>query len=424
MPAFRSMGRPEVPPLDRNGQLVLVGKAVRAFAFGLGSVVLGVYLVELGLGAAAVGAVLSAALVGTTILTLGIALFGDRIGRRRILGIGGALMLLALVIPLVGADPLFLVLIALTGMVAVTSNESSGLQSLDQAILPQTTDDRHRTAAFATYGVTASIAAAVGALAVGPLTALGTALGLAGAARFWPAFAAYAVAGAAMVVVARAMDRGAEPAAPPPAEDAAAVARRRFGVHKSRHAVARLSLLFGLDALGGGLVVQSFLAIWFTEVFGLSVGAVGALFFAGNLLTAASYPVAAWLAGRIGLIRTMVFTHIPASLLLVGMTLVPWAGVAAVLYLARAFVSSMDVPTRQSYTMAIVDPDERTATAGLTSVVRSVSQSAGPLLAAVLVTLPMGLSAPLVACAGLKITYDVALYVGFRGRPPPEETIS
>jgi MFS family permease len=222
-----------------------------------------------------------------------------------------------------------------------------------------------------------------------------------------------------MVVVARAMDRRAEPATPPPTEDAATVARRRFGIHRSRHAVARLSLLFGLDALGGGLIVQSFLAIWFTEVFGLSVGAVGALFFAGNLLTAASYPVAAWLAGRIGLIRTMVFTHIPASLLLVGMTLVPWAGVAAVLYLARAFVSSMDVPTRQSYTMAIVDPDERTATAGLTSVVRSVSQSVGPLAAALLI--PLGISAPLIACAGLKISYDVALYFGFRSRPAPEE---
>ncbi len=412
---------PALPPLDRNGRLVLMGKAVRAFGFGLGSVVLGIYLVELGLGAAAVGAVLSAALIGTTLLTLVIAIFGDRIGRRRILGIGGALMLLALVIPLVGADPLFLVLIALTGMVAVTSNESSGLQSLDQAILPQTTDDRHRTAAFAVYGVTASIATAVGALAVGPLTTLGSAMGLEGAARFWPAFAAYAAAGAAMVVVARAMDRGAEPAAPPPVEAAGVVARRRFGVHKSRHAVVRLSVLFGLDALGGGLVVQSFLAIWFTEVFGLSVGAVGVLFFAGNLLTAASYPVAAWLAGRIGLIRTMVFTHIPASLLLVGMTLVPWAGVAAALYLARAFVSSMDVPTRQSYTMAIVDPDERTATAGLTSVVRSVAQSGGPLLAAALVALPMGLSAPLIACAGLKIAYDVALYFGFRSRPAPEE---
>ena len=224
-----------------------------------------------------------------------------------------------------------------------------------------------------------------------------------------------------MVVVARAMDRGAESPTPPPIEAAATVARRRFGVHKSRHAVVRLSVLFGLDALGGGLVVQSFLAIWFTEVLGLSVAAVGVLFFAGNLLTAASYPVAAWLAGRIGLIRTMVFTHIPASLLLVAMTLVPWAGVAAVLYLARAFVSSMDVPTRQSYTMAIVDPDERTATAGLTSVVRSVAQSGGPLLAAALVSLPLGLSAPLIACAGLKITYDVALYFGFRGRPAPEE---
>ena len=412
---------PAIPPLDRNGRLVLAGKAVRAFGFGLGSVVLGLYLVELGLSPAAVGAVLSAALIGTTLLTLVIAIFGDRIGRRRILGIGGALMLLALVIPLVGADPLFLVLIALTGMVAVTSNESSGLQSLDQAILPQTTDDRHRTAAFATYGVTASIATAFGALAVGPLTALGTAMGLVGAARFWPAFVAYAAGGAAMVVVARAMDRGAEPATPPPVEDAATVARRRFGVHTSRHAVARLSVLFGLDALGGGLVVQSFLAIWFSQVFGLSVGAVGALFFAGNLLTAISYPVAAWLAGRIGLIRTMVFTHIPASLLLVGMTLVPWAGVAAILYLARAFVSSMDVPTRQSYTMAIVAPDERSAAAGVTGIARSLGVAASPLIAAPLLIGSAYIGAPFVIAGSLKIVYDVLLYRRFQAVRPPEE---
>ena len=129
--------------------------------------------------------------------------------------------------------------------------------------------------------------------------------------------------------------------------------------------------------------------------------------------------MAAWLAGRIGLIRTMVFTHIPSSLLLAGMTLVPWAGLAAALYLARAFLSSMDVPTRQSYTMAIVDPDERTATAGLTSVVRSTAQAGGPLLAAALV--PLGLSVPLLACAGLKIGYDLALFVLFRRRPAPEE---
>src|SRR3990172_5488593 len=194
---------PTIPPLDRNGRLVLLGKAFRAFGFGLNSVVLGLYLVELGLDAAAAGAVLSAALVGTTLLTLIIAIFGDRLGRRRVLATGGALMLLSLFVPLVGANPLLLVLIALSGMVALTAHENTGLQSLDPAVLPRTTAPRPRPAAFATYGLLASVAVALGGLAVGPLVALGTALGLEGADHFAPAFVVYALAGLATVAAAR-----------------------------------------------------------------------------------------------------------------------------------------------------------------------------------------------------------------------------
>src|SRR3990172_5673247 len=206
---------PAVPPLDRNGRLVLVG---------------------------------------TTLLTLIIAIFGDRLGRRRVLATGGALMLLSLFVPLVGANPLLLVLIALSGMVAVTANENTGLQSLDQAILPQTTDPRHRTAAFATYRLLASVAVALGGLAVGPLVALGAADPSA------PAFVASARAGRATAAAAGAMPAGAEPPPPEPEAGAVAAARRRFGIHRSRGPVLRLSLLFGLDAFAGGLIVQSFLA--------------------------------------------------------------------------------------------------------------------------------------------------------------------
>ena len=410
---------PALPPLDRNGRLVIVGKGFRAFGFGLNSVVLGLYLKERGLGLAAIGIVLAAALVGTTMLTLVIALFGDRLGRRRVLAAGGGLMLLCLFVPLVGGNPILLVLIALSGMVAVTANENTGLQSLDQAILPQTTDPRHRTAAFALYGLIASLAVALGGLAVGPLVALGTGLGLAGADRFAPAFVVYALAGVATVIAARSMTPTAEVTTIQPDEGAVAVARRRFGIHRSRRPVLGLSLLFGLDAFAGGLIVQSFLAIWFSQSFGLEPGAIGALFFAGNLLAAASYPAAAWLSARIGLIRTMVFTHIPSSVLLMAMTLVPWAPLAVLLYLGRSAISSMDVPARQSYTMAIVDADERTATAGVTSLARSAAQSAGPLLMGALV--PLGLGVPLVVCGVLKITYDLLLFGAFRARPAPEE---
>jgi MFS family permease len=408
-----------VPPLDRNGRLVLLGKAFRAFGFGLNSIVLGLYLDERGLDPAQIGVVLAAALVGTALLTLVVALFGDRLGRRRMLIAGGLLMLLSLFVPLVGANPLLLVVIALSGMVAVTANENTGLQSLDQAILPQTTDAPHRTAAFALYGLTASVAVALGGLAVGPLVALGSALGLAGADRFAPAFVVYALAGVATVFAARAMTAAAEPATPETDAGAGAAARRHFGIQRSRRPVLGLSLLFSLDAFAGGLIVQSFLAIWFSRSFGLDPATIGALFFAGNLLAAASYPASAWLSARIGLIRTMVFTHIPSSLLLMAMTIAPWAPVAALLYLGRSAISSMDVPARQSYTMAIVDPAERTATAGVTSLARSVTSSAGPLVTAALV--PLGLGVPLLVCGVLKIGYDVLVFGAFRALRAPEE---
>jgi MFS family permease len=371
-------------------------------------------MAELRMSGPAIGLVLSGALVGTMLLTLVVALRGDRIGRRRLLAAGAALMTLALLIPLVRGDLLVLILVGLTGMVAVTSNESSGLQSIDQAVLPQTVPDAQRTSAFALYNVVSAALTALGSLAVGPLLAAAGGLGLAGPERFAPAFVVYAVTGVVALLAALRLDRGAETGGP---------VERGFGVRRSRGVVARLSVLFGVDSFAGGLVVQSFLAYWFATRFGVAPTTIGALFFGGSLLSAASFPVAAWLAGRIGLVNTMVFTHIPASMLLIGMAVAPVAEVAALLYLLRAALSSMDVPTRQSYTMAVVDPAERTATAGVTSLARSAAQAAGPLLAGT-VLVPLGVGAPLVACAVLKIGYDVALFSLFRRHPAPGETRS
>ncbi|MFL5777538.1 MAG: MFS transporter [Chloroflexota bacterium] len=404
-----------LPDLDRDGRLVLAAKAVRAFAFGLNSVVLGLYLAELGLSPLVAGAVFAAALLGTMLLTLVIALRGDHIGRRRLLVAGSLLMALAVFIPVVGATPALLVLIGLTGMVAVTSNESTGLHSVDQAILPQTVPIEGRTDAFALYSLVAFAATAVGAIVVGPLVAVGERLGLVGPDRYGPAFVAYAVAGVVAAALATRLDAAAE---------VGGSIEPGFAIRRSRGVVARLSSLFALDSFAGGLVVQSFLAYYLSTRFGFDPGQVGALFFAGSLLGAASFPVAARLARRIGLIRTMVFTHIPSSLLLIALAAVPpdAIGLAALLYLARALLSSMDVPTRQSYVMAVVDPSERTATAGVTSLARSAAQTAGPLVAGA-VLVPIGLGAPLVVCGLLKITYDVLLYTAFRARPAPGEVL-
>jgi MFS family permease len=400
-----------LPELDANGWRLIGAKIFRGYAFGLNAVVLGLYLADLQLAPEIIGLVLSAALLGTLGLTLVIALFGDRIGRRRLLVIGSALMLLSALIPLVGANPVVLALIGLSGMVAVTSSESTGLQSVDQAALPQTVAGTQRTAAFAFYNLVAAAASAVGALSVGPFVALGVALGLGGAAVHAPAFVAYALAGLLSTLLTLALDRRVE---------VGQRLERGFAIRRSRRTVAMLSALFSLDALAGGFVVQSYLAFWFAERWAADPGAVGLLFAASNVLAALSFPVAAWLAARIGLIRTMVFSHIPANLFLIGAALAPSLPAAVVLMLARAALSSMDVPARQSYTMAVVDPDERTATAGVTSLARSVGQVLGPALAGALLV-PLGIGAPLVAGGVLKTTYDLSLYAFFRSRPTPEE---
>jgi MFS family permease len=390
----------------------MAAKLFRGFAFGLNSVVLGLYLADLELAPAVIGLVLSGALAGTLALTVVITLYGDRIGRRRLLVIGSALMGLAAVIPLVGANPVLLLLIGLTGMVAVSSNENTGLQSIDQAVLPQTVPPRQRTAAFAAYNLVAAAASALGALAVGPMVALGEALGLAGPSRFAPAFVLYAVSGLASTALSLLLDRRIE---------VGERLQRRLAIHRSRRTVATLSGLFVLDSTAGGFVVQSYLAFWFAERFDASPGTVGLLFAATNVLAAVSFPVAAWLAARIGLIRTMVFTHIPSNVFLVAAAVSPALPVAVGFLLARAALSSMDVPARQSYTMAIVDPDERTATAGVTSLARSAGQVIGPALAGALLV-PVGVGVPLIAAGVLKTVYDLSLYAVFSSHPAPDET--
>lgn len=410
----RSLGPVRLPAVDRNGRLILAAKAARAFAFGLNSVALGLYLADVGLDGPAIGLILAGALAGTMVLTLVITLVGDRVGRRRILVWGSLLMLLALAIPLAGGAPAVLAVIGLSGMVAVTSNESTGLHSVDQAVLPQTVADRDRTAAFGLYSLVAFAGTAVGAAALGPSVALGELLGLVGPDRYVPAFAVYAASGLVAAALAAGLDARAETGEP---------VERGFAIRRSRPVVARLSGLFAIDSFAGGLVVQSFLAFWFATRFGLQPAAIGGLFFAGSLLGAASFPVAVRLAARIGLIRTMVFTHIPSSLLLIAMALVPATAVplAASLYLARSLLSSMDVPTRQSYVMAVVDPSERTATAGVTSLARSAAQTIGPLAGGLLIA-PWGIGAPLIACGVLKIGYDVLLFAAFRASPAPGES--
>lgn len=400
-----------LPSLDRNGHLIVAAKAVRAFGSGLAAIALGLYLEELGVEGHLLGMILTSALLGTLVITAAVAAFGDRIGRRRLLVAGGALMGLALLIPVAAAEPAVLVLVGLSGVLSVTVNESTGIASVDQAALPQTTTAQQRTAAFAWYNVVAAAAGAAGALAVGPAASLGSALGAPGAQRHAVAFAGFAACGALAALLAAMMDGRIE---------VGPGSRPIRATVKARGTIARLSALYGLDSFASGLCVQSFLAFWFASRWGMEAAGVGALFAASQILAAASFPVAAVLSRRIGLVRTMVFTHIPSSLFLIGVAVVPSAVLAAGFFLLRSALAQMDVPARQSYTMAIVEPGERTAAAAATNLAKSAAQTAGPIVAGSFL-LPLGLGVPIIACGLVKITYDLALYAGFRGRPAPEE---
>jgi MFS family permease len=410
-PERRRLRLPGLPEVERNGRIVVGARTLRSFAFGLNSVALGLYLSGIGLSGAEIGLVLSAALAGTIVLTVIIAGWGDRIGRRRLLMSGSALMASAALVPLVSAEPILLAAIALSGMVAVNANESTGLQTIDQALLPQAVRPDQRTAAFALYNLLASGASALGSLAVALLPLLGAAIGVQGAQIYAPAFLLYALIGLLTLAMHSRLDPGAE---------AGARVERRLAIDRSRPVVARLSLLFGLDSFASGFAVQSYLAYFFVTRFEADAASIGTLFFVAGLLTSASFPVAAWLAARMGLVRTMVFTHIPSSLFLIGVAFAPSFAIAAVFQLARAALASMDVPARQSYTMAVVDPSERTATAGVTSLARGLAQVPGPAIAGA-VLVPFGLGVPLIATGVLKIVYDLALFALFRARPAPEE---
>jgi MFS family permease len=324
---------------------------------------------------------------------------------------GSALMVTAALVPLVSREPLLLAAIALSGMVAVNANETTGLQSVDQALLPQSVRDERRTAAFALYNVVASVASALGALGVILLPALGGALGLAGPGIYAPAFLVYALIGLLSLGLTARLDARAE---------SGERLEKRLAIDRSRPIVAQLSVLFGLDSFASSLTVQSYLAFFLAARFGADPQTAGALFFVSGLLSAASFPVAAFLAARIGLISTMVFTHIPSSIFLIGLALAPNLALGAFFLLGRAALASMDIPARQSYLMAVVEPRERTATAGVTNLVRGAAQVPGPALAGSLLA-PAGLGIPLIATGVLKIVYDVCLFVLFRSRPAPEE---
>ncbi len=374
---------------------------------------LAVYLARLGYDDVHVGFVLSAAIAGSALMTVLWTLLADRVGRRRTVVVLSALMAAGGLLFALASSFDMLVLAAFTGTISATSSEVGAFATVEQAILPQTAPAGRRTWLFSIYAFAANAAQAVGALFAGVAVGAAASLGLSGADAYRPLFVLYAVVGLLNLVVFLTLSDRVEVVR-------VEGERSLLGIHRSRGIVARLGGLFALDAFAGGLVVQSIVAYWFDLRWGFTPQELGVLFFGVNILSGLSLLAAGRLAMRIGLVNTMVFTHIPSNLLLILVPLMPSGALAAALFLARMSISQMDVPTRQSYVMAVVDADERVAAAGLTNVARGTASAFAPALTGYAFSLA-ALGVPFFAAGALKIAYDLLVYAAFRRVKPPEE---
>jgi MFS family permease len=399
--------------VSRDGRLLFATRAVRLFAYGSLSVVLVLYLAEAGLDTVRIGLLLTLTLVGDTLVSLGITTRADRVGRRRMLLVGAALMVGAGAVFALTRDFFVLLAAATLGVISPSGNEVGPFLALEQAALSQIVPDNRRTAAFSRYNLAGSFSTAAGALFGGWLAHFLTRPGTGELAAYRAVIAAYAALGVLLAVLFLCLSPAVE------APRAAPSAGGRLGIHGSGRVIARLSALFSLDAFAGGFVVQSIVAYWFHVRFGVDPAVLGSIFFGANILAGISALSASRLAARIGLINTMVFTHIPSNLLLIAVPLMPNLPLAIGVLLLRFSISQMDVPTRQSYTMSVVRPEERSAAAGVTGIARTAGASVSPVLAGPLMASPALLSLPFVIAGGLKIVYDLILYATFRRRRAP-----
>ena len=403
--------------MKKDIPLLFTTRIIRMFGYGFLSVVLALYLAQRGLSEGEIGLLLTLTLAGDAAITLWITTSADRMGRRRMLIVGAALMILAGVIFSLTGNYILLVVTAIIGVISPSGNEIGPFLSIEQAALSQLLPDKRRTQIFAWYNLVGSFATATGALAGGGLAQLLQRAGYTPLNSYRAVLLGYTLIGAILSALFLVLSGSVE--APRLAE--ATSAPRRLGLHKSRGVVFRLSSLFAIDAFAGGLVVQSMVAYWFNIKFGVQPAVLGSIFFGANILAGISALSAAWIAKRIGLINTMVFTHIPSNILLILVPLMPTLPLAITALLLRFSISQMDVPTRQSYTMAVVSPDERSAAMGVTSIARSVGATLSPAITGQLLAVPALIGAPFLIAGGLKIVYDLLVWRGFRAVKPPEE---
>ena len=404
-------GHTRSPNLDQDRRsivLLYAARAARGFGDGFAVIILPAYLSEIGFDALQIGIVATAALLGTAAATLLIGHLGARHDIRNLLLLGAAFMIASGILFPNAQHIVLVAMIAFFGTMNPSTGDLGMLVPLEHAMIARSVADQERTGAFARYSLIGALAAAAGALVAAAPDLLGS-IGIDRITALKLLFYGYAVLGVVIALIYTRL---------PHAEMKAQAPQAALG--PSRGIVYKLAALFSVDAFAGGFAVQSLIALWLFERFDLSLTAASLFFFWTNLLAAFSYPVAARLAKRFGLVNTMVFTHIPSSLCLIVAAFVPNLTIVLALLLVRAALSQMDVPTRTSYVMAVVTPQERPAAASVTAVPRSLASAIGPAIAGALLSTTVT-GVPLVICGVLKVAYDVALLYSFRHIKPPEE---
>ena len=416
---------PEAQPvLSRDVRLLFTTRIVRLFAYGLVSVVLVLHLAAAGLSESQIGLLLTLTLLGDAAISLWITTRADRAGRQRMLLLGALLMILAGAL-FASTRSFWLLLLAATfGVISPSGNEVGPFLAVEQAALAQAIPAERRTGVFAWYNLAGSLATAFGSLCGGALADGLQGSGVSALGSYRALAAAYAVLGVGLAVLFLRLSTGSE--APKVSEPPPKVAGFHLGLATSRNKVFKLAGLFTLDSFAGGFVVQAFVAYWFQRRFGVSPSVLGAIFFGANLLAGLSALMASRVARRIGLLATMVATHIPSNVLLFLVPLMPSLPQAITVLLFRFSISQMDVPTRQAYTMALVPAGERSAAAGVTGIARTVGASLSPMIAGPLYASAALASLPFLLAGGLKIVYDLLVWRTFRKAKmgEPYETIS
>ena len=410
-------GEPSTERAHKDAVLLFSTRIIRLFCYGLLSVVLALYLAQVGLDEKQIGLLFTLTLAGDAAITLWLTGSADRFGRKRTLIAGALLMAAAGLAFMLARDPLILMAAAVIGVISPSGNEIGPFLSIEQAALSQLLPDRERTRAFAWYSLVGSLATAAGALTSGWLTQIMIAEGWDALNAYRSVLVVYALGGGVLGLLFLALSARVETAPVPEMPSL----RRGLGLGSSAGVVLKLSSLFALDAFAGGLIVQAMMAYWFHLRFGVDTGTLGTIFFGANLLAGFSALLAVRLARRVGLINTMVFTHIPSNILLILVPLMPSLTLAAAVLLLRFSISQMDVPTRQSYTMGVVAPHERSAASGVTTIARSVGAALSPALTGLFLASPALVSLPFFLSGSIKIIYDLLLYRSFVQLKPPEE---